>query len=183
MDGDPYLMIECNFVAGQGPGPTSASSDPQHGHRPDVQKRRFPGSRRRPRNPGPVLYRQGDMFVFMDNRLRAIRTWARPGRQAWKYFKESMVCSMLLHNNNPIPPNHVVLRVEYTNRPCGATRHQRDQARQDGDCCRDHRPQFRGDRRDDPDRHANRRIHRAREGMTCRAASLPGPKRDASTAP
>ena len=36
--------------------------------------------------------------------------------EAWKYLKESMVCSILLFNNNPIgvtPPNHVVLRVEY----------------------------------------------------------------------
>ena len=35
---------------------------------------------------------------------------------AWKYFKEGIVCNMLLHDNNPIgvtPPNHVVLKVEY----------------------------------------------------------------------
>ena len=35
---------------------------------------------------------------------------------AWKYLKEGMVCSIVLHNGQPIsmtPPNHVVLRVEY----------------------------------------------------------------------
>ena len=34
----------------------------------------------------------------------------------WKYLKETMVCDMLLFNDNPIattPPNHVVLKVEY----------------------------------------------------------------------
>ena len=35
---------------------------------------------------------------------------------AWRYLKEGMVCSIVLHNGTPIsitPPNHVVLRVEY----------------------------------------------------------------------
>src|SRR5208283_2005093 len=35
---------------------------------------------------------------------------------AWKYLKESMVCSMVLYNGNAItvtPPNHVILKIEY----------------------------------------------------------------------
>lgn len=64
------------------------------------------------------LYRQGDTFVFMDNNTyEQYELSAQQVDEAWKYLKEAMVCNMLLFNGQPIsvsPPNHVVLRVEYT---------------------------------------------------------------------
>ena len=63
------------------------------------------------------LYRQGETFVFMDNEsYEQYELSAEQVDDGWKYLKETMVCSMVLFNNNPItmtPPNHVVLRVEY----------------------------------------------------------------------
>jgi elongation factor P len=63
------------------------------------------------------LYRQGDTFVFMDNKTyEQYELTADQVDDNWKYLKESMVCSMVLYNGNPItmsPPNHVELKVEY----------------------------------------------------------------------
>src|SRR5690606_2540299 len=63
------------------------------------------------------LYRQGEMFVFMDNsNFEQYELSKDQVDDAWKYLKEGMNCSMVLYNNNPIsvsPPNHVVLQIEY----------------------------------------------------------------------
>jgi len=63
------------------------------------------------------LYRQQDMFVFMDNaNYEQYELTKEQVDDAWKYLKEGMVCSMILFNNKPIsvsPPNHVVLTIEY----------------------------------------------------------------------
>ena len=63
------------------------------------------------------LYRQQDMFVFMDNEnYEQYELTKDQIDDAWKYLKEGMECSMVLFNNSPIsvsPPNHVVLKVEY----------------------------------------------------------------------
>ena len=60
------------------------------------------------------LYRQQDMFVFMDNaNYEQYELTKEQVDEAWKYLKEGMVCSMVLFNNKPIsvsPPNHVVLQ-------------------------------------------------------------------------
>ena len=58
------------------------------------------------------LYHQQDHFVFMDNEsYEQYELTAEQVDDAWKYLKEGMVCSIVLHNNPPIsmtPPNHVV---------------------------------------------------------------------------
>jgi elongation factor P len=63
------------------------------------------------------LYRQQDQFVFMDNKTYEQYELTKDQvDEAWKYLKESMICSMTLFNGNPIsisPPNHVILKVEY----------------------------------------------------------------------
>ncbi len=63
------------------------------------------------------LYRQGDMFVFMNSAtFDQYELTAEQVDDNWKYLKEGMACSMILYNGNPItltPPNHVELRVEY----------------------------------------------------------------------
>ena len=143
-----YLMIECNFVKpgkGQALQVQVSAPDPLA-----VIDRTFKsGDSWKPptsANQAQYLYRQGDLFVFMDNELRAIRTRDRPGRRCRKYLKESMVCSMLLYNNNPIgvTAESRRARVEYCEPAVrGNTATNVTQARQDGDRRRDHRPQFR----------------------------------------
>jgi len=63
------------------------------------------------------LYRQGDIFVFMDNdNYEQYELSAEQVDDVWKYLKEGTVCSMVLFDGNPItvtPPNHVVLKIEY----------------------------------------------------------------------
>ncbi len=61
------------------------------------------------------LYRQGDTFVFMDNKTyEQYELSAEQIDDNWKYLKEGLPCSMVLYNNLPItmsPPNHVELLV------------------------------------------------------------------------
>jgi elongation factor P len=63
------------------------------------------------------LYRQGDTFVFMNNKTydQYELTEDQVGDN-WKYLKEATECSIVLYNGQPItmtPPNHVELKVEY----------------------------------------------------------------------
>ena len=63
------------------------------------------------------LYRQQDMFFFMDKaNYEQYELTKDQVDDAWKYLKEGMDCQMVLYNNNPIsvsPPNHVVLKIDY----------------------------------------------------------------------
>ena len=63
------------------------------------------------------LYRQGDMFVFMDSETYDQHELTSDQvDDAWKYLKDGMECSMVLWNGKCITmsaPNHVDLKVEY----------------------------------------------------------------------
>jgi elongation factor P len=63
------------------------------------------------------LYRQGETFVFMNNKTYdQYELSAEQVDEAWKFLKEGMPVSILLYNNVPIsmtPPPHVELKVEY----------------------------------------------------------------------
>ena len=121
MDGDPYLMIECNFVK-PGKGQALYKCKLRNLIRGTVIDRTYKsGDSIEAADVEEIdvqyLYRQGDTFVFMD-----VKTYdqyelsAEQVEENWKYLKESMPCSMILYNNNPItmtPPNHVELKVEY----------------------------------------------------------------------
>lgn len=121
LDGDPYLMIECNFVKpGKGQAlykcklknlikgtvldRTWKSDDSVEAADVEEIKAQF-------------LYRQGDKFVFMDEKsFEQIELSADQVDDAWRFLVEGFVCDMTLFNGNPIsvsPPNHVVLKVEY----------------------------------------------------------------------
>ena len=121
LDGDPYLMIECNFVKpGKGQAMykcklkhlikgtvidrTWRSDDTVEGADVDEIKAQF-------------LYRQGDKFVFMDNEsFEQYELSESQVGDAARFLKEGMVCDVVLFNGNPItvtPPNHVVLEVTY----------------------------------------------------------------------
>lgn len=121
IDGDPYLMVECNFVKpgkgqalykcklknlvrGSGLDRTYKSGDTLEAA--DITE-----------IDAQFLYRQGDQFVFMDNKnYEQYELTSAQVDEAAKWLKEGTNCSMLLFNNNPItidPPNHMVLKVEY----------------------------------------------------------------------
>ncbi|MBI3465796.1 MAG: elongation factor P [Planctomycetes bacterium] len=121
LDGDPYLMVECNFVK-PGKGQALYKCRLKNLIRNTVLDRTYKSgdsieAADIEEIEAQYLYRQGDKWVFMDN--STYEQYELTGDQvddAWKYLKEAMLCSMLLFNNRPIaltPPNHVVLRVEY----------------------------------------------------------------------
>jgi elongation factor P len=64
------------------------------------------------------LYKMSDVFTFMDSTsYEQYELSAEVVDDGWKYLKEGMLCKLMLFNNVPIgmtPPNHVVLKVEYT---------------------------------------------------------------------
>jgi elongation factor P len=121
IDGDPYLMVECNFVK-PGKGNALYKCKLRNLVRNTMLDRTFKGGDSLEEADvteieAQFLYRQQDMFVFMDNaNYEQYELTKEQVDDAWKYLKEGMVCSMVLFNNKPIsvaPPNHVVLKIEY----------------------------------------------------------------------
>jgi len=121
LDGDPYLMIECNFVK-PGKGQALYKCKLRNLIRNTVIDRTYKsGDSIEAADVEEIdaqyLYRQADTFVFMNNETYEQYELSREQvDDGWKYLKEGMVCSMLLFNDNPIaitPPNHVVLKVEF----------------------------------------------------------------------
>jgi len=121
IDGDPYLMIECNFVK-PGKGQALYKCKLRNLIRGTVLDRTYKSGDSLDAADieeidAQYLYRQGDQFVFMNNQTYEQYELALDAiDDAWKYLKEGMDCSMVLFNGNPLtmtPPNHVVLRVEY----------------------------------------------------------------------
>jgi elongation factor P len=121
MDGDPYIMIECNFVK-PGKGQALYKCKFRNLLRDTVIDKTFKSGESLEAADimeisTQFLYSMPDQFVFMDS--ESYEQYELTGDQvddAWKYLKDGMNCSMLLYNNNPIgvtPPNHVVLEVEY----------------------------------------------------------------------
>lgn len=121
LDADPYLMIECNFVK-PGKGQALYKCRLKNLIRGTVIDRTYKsGDSIEAADVSEIeaqfLYRQQDMFVFMDNTsYEQYELTKDQVDEAWKYLKEGMVCGMVLFNNRPItvtPPNHVVLKIEY----------------------------------------------------------------------
>lgn len=121
LDGDPYLMIECNFVK-PGKGQALYKCKLRNLVRNTVIDRTYKSgdsidAADIEEIDAQYLYRQADDFVFMDNETYdQYEVPAEKVDDAWRYLKEGMVCSMLLFNGNTIgvtPPNHVILKVEF----------------------------------------------------------------------
>ena len=121
LDGEPYLMIECNFVK-PGKGQALYKCKLRNLVRNTVLDRTYKSgdsieAADIEEIDAQYLYRQAATFVFMHNEtFEQYELSEAQVDEAWKYLKEGMICSMLLFNNNPIgitPPNHVVLKVEY----------------------------------------------------------------------
>lgn len=121
IDGDPYLMVECLFVK-PGKGNALYKCKLRNLIRGTTLDRTLKGGDSLEAADiteieAQFLYRQQDVFVFMDNvSFEQYELSKDQVDDAWKYLKEGMNCSMILFNNNPIsvsPPNHVVLQIEY----------------------------------------------------------------------
>jgi elongation factor P len=121
IEGDPYIMIECNFVK-PGKGQALYKCKLRNLIRGTVLDRTYKSGDSMDAADieeinAQFLYRQGDNFVFMDDTsYEQYELSAEQVDDTWQWLKESTVCSMLLFNGRPIgvtPPNHVVLRVEY----------------------------------------------------------------------
>ena len=121
IDGDPYLMVECNFVK-PGKGQALYKCRLKNLIRNSMLDRTYKSGDSIDAADiveiqAQFLYRQMDTFVFMDNESYEQYELSKDQvDDAWKYLKEGMLCSMVLFNNQPItitPPNHVVLKVEY----------------------------------------------------------------------
>ena len=121
IDGDPYLMIECNFVK-PGKGNALYKCRLKNLIRNTVLDRTYKGGDSLEAADiteidAQYLYKQGDQFVFMDNEsFEQYELTADQVDDAWKWIKEGTNCSMVLFNEQPItvsPPNHVVLKIEY----------------------------------------------------------------------
>ena len=63
------------------------------------------------------LYRQQDMFVFMNNHsYEQYELTKDQVGDGWRFLKDGMQCQVLAFNDQPLtitPPNHVILKVEY----------------------------------------------------------------------
>jgi elongation factor P len=121
IDGDPYLMIECNFVK-PGKGNALYKCRMRNLLKNTVLDRTYKGGDSLEAADieeidAQFLYRQADQFVFMDNEnYEQYELTSVQVGDAAKYVKEGMVCAMMLFNNNPISvsaPNHVILKIEY----------------------------------------------------------------------
>jgi len=121
LDGDPYLMIECNFVK-PGKGQALYKCKLRHLLRGTVIDRTWKSgdsveAADVTETAAQFLYRQGDNYVFMDNSsYEQYELTPQQVDDAWKWLQDGMSCQLVLFNGNPItltPPNHVVLKVEY----------------------------------------------------------------------
>ncbi|MEX2093133.1 MAG: elongation factor P [Pirellulales bacterium] len=121
IDGDPYLMIECNFVK-PGKGQALYKCRLRNLLRGSSLDRTYKsGDSLEAADVTEIeaqyLYRQGDKWVFMDTTsYEQYELDANQVDDAWKYLKDGMMCQMVLFNDSPItltPPNHVVLNIEY----------------------------------------------------------------------
>lgn len=121
IDGEPFLMIECNFVK-PGKGQALYKCRLRNLVRGTVLDRTYKSgdsidAADITENDCQFLYRQQDQYFFMDNAsFEQYELTKDQLDESWKYLKDGMNCSMLLFNNNPIsvtPPNHVVLKIEY----------------------------------------------------------------------
>jgi len=121
IDGDPYLMIEMNFVK-PGKGNALYKCKLRNLVRGTVLQRTYKGgdsleSADVEEFDCQFLYKQGETFVFMHpETFEQYELTKEQVDDAWKYLKDGINCSLVLFNGKPLsitPPNHVEMKVEY----------------------------------------------------------------------
>jgi len=121
IDGEPYLMAECNFVK-PGKGNALYKCRMKNLVRGTTLDRTYRGgetleSADVEETDVQFLYAQGDSWVFMDNEsFEQYELTKDQVDDSWKYLKDGMKCTLTLFNGNPLsmsPPTHVELKVEY----------------------------------------------------------------------
>ncbi len=121
IDGEPYKMVECNFVK-PGKGNALYKCKLRNLIRGNMLDRTYRGGDSLEaadveETDAQYSYRQGDTFVFMDNKTyEQYELSIEQVDDAWKYLIEGMTCQMTIYNGNPItmsPPNQVELKIEY----------------------------------------------------------------------
>lgn len=119
IDGDPYQMIEMNFVK-PGKGNALYKCKLRNLLKNTVLDRTYKGGDELEAADVEdfavqYLYKQGDTYVFMHpDTFEQYELDAAQVDEAWKYLKDGMKCSIMLFNGNPIslePPIHVELEV------------------------------------------------------------------------
>ncbi len=122
IDGNPFIMIECNFVK-PGKGQALYKCKLRDLNRGTVLERTYKNGDEIEaadihETETTFLYEQTGTYYFMDKETFEQYELDKAAiDDAWKYLLPEMECSLLLFNNRPIgmtPPNHVVLKVEYT---------------------------------------------------------------------
>jgi elongation factor P len=121
IDGDPYIMFECNFVK-PGKGNAFYKCKLRNLVRGTVLDRTYKGGESLEaadieETDVQFLYRQGEVFHFMDNTsYEQYELTLEQIDENWRYLKENMTCMIVLFNEQPLtlnPPNHVDLEVTY----------------------------------------------------------------------
>ncbi len=122
IDGTPYLMVDMNF---RKPGKGAALYECRMKNllRGTVVDRSYRAGQTLEAADvteftAQFLYRQGENFVFMNsNDYEQYEMTEEQVGDGARFLKENMDCQIMTFNNQPIavtPPNHVILRVEYT---------------------------------------------------------------------
>ena len=141
LDGDPYIMIECNFVK-PGKGQALYKCKLRNLLRGTVLDRTYKSgdsleAAEIDEIQAQFLYRQLDQFVFMENETyEQYELTAEQVDDAWKYLKEGMVCSIVLaqqpaDQHHAAEPRRAAGRILRAGRQ-GQHGHQRHQALQGG---------------------------------------------------
>lgn len=119
IDGDPYLMVEMNFVK-PGKGNALYKCKLKNLIRGTVLDRTYKGgdslqSADVETRDMQYLYRQAEDYVFMDGEtFEQYEVPAAVADDLWKYLKDGMTCTLTLYNGNAIsvePPTQVELHV------------------------------------------------------------------------
>lgn len=122
IDGEPYEMLECNFVK-PGKGQALYKTRLRNILKGTILDRTYKSGDSLEaadvhRGEGQYLYRDGHNYVFMDN--ESYEQYSLPVEaieHKTRFMKENDTCGMLFWNQQLIditPPQHVVLEVTYT---------------------------------------------------------------------
>lgn len=121
LDGDPYLMLECNFVK-PGKGQALYRTKLKNLIRNTVLERTYKSGDSLEAadvhdTQMQFLYRDGENFVFMDpDTFEQPTLLAETVGEDARWLKDGLMCNITFWNDRPIafaPPNQLVLKVEY----------------------------------------------------------------------